>query len=501
MNNKALSAGKIVALAVFTLAFALPVLSPTTALASYYNYNSYDYNHYHNDYDNNYYYHDNHNDNNYNLTVSCSPSTNSVDTGDSMTWRASVSGGNGIYSYSWSGTDNLRGSSAFVEKTYNNQGRKYASVTVASGNKTANSDCDGGVDVTDNNYYYNNNDNNNYNNYDNLSVVCSPNTRSADVGNSITWHATVSGGNGVYSYNWSGTDSLWGSSSYIYKNYYTTGYKSARVTIASGGRTVSSDCLNYVNIGNYNGNYNNNYSNSNLDVTCTANISSSLSGNDVTWTAVPTGGNGGYTYAWSGDDSLSGSNVSVTKTYWFLGAKSATVTVTSNGYSTSRLCSNTVSISARPSVDYSVGYIAPAPVANATGDLVVACSPNTNNANINDTVVWISDIQGGNGKYVYKWDGSDNLIGDMNYLAKSYFSDGAKTAVLTVTSGGKTATKICSALMIGSVNNQTASVFFGNWTGTFIIILLLAIIIFLGLIMYFLNIRDREQMMRNGSMQ
>ena len=70
------------------------------------------------------------------LTVSVS-STPSGSFG--ITWTANVSGGTGIYSYSWSGTDNLSGTTSSVTKNYLTEGNKNATVTVTSGSQVASS--------------------------------------------------------------------------------------------------------------------------------------------------------------------------------------------------------------------------------------------------------------------------------------------------------------------------------------------------------------------------
>jgi len=64
------------------------------------------------------------------LSASCSPSFPTVAPGSAITWTAVVSGGSGTYSYEWSGTDGLFGTSALVEKIYSTLGIKTASVTV-----------------------------------------------------------------------------------------------------------------------------------------------------------------------------------------------------------------------------------------------------------------------------------------------------------------------------------------------------------------------------------
>ena len=64
------------------------------------------------------------------LSASCSPSFPTVAPGSAVTWTAIVSGGSGAYSYEWTGTDGLSGTSALIEKIYSTLGIKTASVTV-----------------------------------------------------------------------------------------------------------------------------------------------------------------------------------------------------------------------------------------------------------------------------------------------------------------------------------------------------------------------------------
>ncbi len=112
------------------------------------------------------------------------------------------------------------------------------------------------------NYNYNNNYNYNQNNSGNLVASCYSIPTNPAIGESVTWHATVSGGTGYNTYYWTGTDNLVGSSQNVSRIYYTTGQKNANVIITSGGYTVSRGCT--VNVGGYNNN--NNYGNSDLSV-------------------------------------------------------------------------------------------------------------------------------------------------------------------------------------------------------------------------------------------
>lgn len=72
---------------------------------------------------------------------------------------------------------------------------------------------------------------------------------------------------------------------------------------------------------------------------CSASPLSATAGStNVTWTAAPSGGNGSYTYSWTGTDSLTGTGISTSKTYATTGNKYAAVAITSNGQTANVLC-------------------------------------------------------------------------------------------------------------------------------------------------------------------
>jgi len=62
-----------------------------------------------------------------------------------------------------------------------------------------------------------------------------------------------------------------------------------------------------------------------VTVTCTPSATSALTGQPITWTAVPSGGTGNYTYEWTGTDSLTGTGNPLVKTYSTTGTKTASV--------------------------------------------------------------------------------------------------------------------------------------------------------------------------------
>ena len=321
------------------------------------------------------------------LTASCYSSPITTYVGNVVQWSSSVNGGAGTYNITWYGDEGLSGYGSSISKSYNTIGSKSASMTVVSGGQTISVNCSDTINVLASPYgysYYNNNNYNSYNNSNNyatLSANCTPNITYAGVGSTVTWTATVSGGNGFYTYAWYGSDGIYGSNQSTTFTYNTIGTKSAYVIVTSNGQTTTSYCTNAVTIAanyNYNNNYSNNYgvtypttyvvNQSNtantLDIGCYVDPSSSVSINQpVTWSTEVTGGAAPYTYSWTGSDNLTGTQSSVIKYYSTSGSKNAIVTVTSaDGKTGTRACSNAVAVRAA----------AGATVARNTGTTVAA---------------------------------------------------------------------------------------------------------------------------------
>lgn len=322
------------------------------------------------------------------LQVSCYPSASSIRTGDNVTWQANITGGNGSYYSTWTGTDNLFGYGSSVYKVYYSTGYKSASITVSSAGQTITRDCSSAVNVTDTTYYY---PPTTYypptyypptTYYSPLTVSCSPNTTSVTTNSTVYWNAYVSGGNGSYSYSWSGTDGIYGSSQSIAYVYNNAGQKYASVTVYSNGQSVSQSCNYSVNVGGYNYNpgyvnnvyYNSNNYNSNnngLDVACYSDPTTARVNQPITWRAEVTGGIAPYTYSWTGSNDLAGSESTVIKYYSSVGDKNAIVTIKSaDGKTATRACSTSLTIR-------SASTAAPA----APTQPAVQATPNQNNQN------------------------------------------------------------------------------------------------------------------------
>jgi hypothetical protein len=289
------------------------------------------------------------------LIVSCSANPGSVLVGGSINWTSNISGGNGTYTRSWTGTDGLSGSASTVSKTYSSAGIKNASISVTSGTQTVTAHCPATVTTVPPPPSQG------------LVVSCYPNAGSVPVGSQIGWLSSVSGGNGAYSYSWTGTDGLSGSSNSVQKTYSSTGIKTASLTVSSNNQSATADCVGSVNVyqnqvqnthnnryyyysgscstldtsgcvppNNYNY-YNNNYSQ--LSGSCSAGVSNTTVGGTVSWTANASGGNGFYTYYWNGDDGVSSNGQYVSKTYYSPGVKNINLTIISDNQTITRTCS------------------------------------------------------------------------------------------------------------------------------------------------------------------
>jgi len=76
----------------------------------------------------------------------------------------------------------------------------------------------------------------------NINANCYANPQTVYPGSAVNWYVTASGGNGYFSYNWSGTDGLYSTSNTVTHTYYTPGSKVANVAVTSNGQTVTVQC-------------------------------------------------------------------------------------------------------------------------------------------------------------------------------------------------------------------------------------------------------------------
>ena len=82
-----------------------------------------------------------------------------------------------------------------------------------------------------------------------MNVNCYANPQTTYIGVPVTWYATVSGGNGYYSYSWSAADPaypLYSNQSSATQTYYSSGTKVATVTVVANGMVLTKTCSAFI---------------------------------------------------------------------------------------------------------------------------------------------------------------------------------------------------------------------------------------------------------------
>jgi hypothetical protein len=234
-----------------------------------------------------------------------------------------------------------------------------------------------------------------------------------------------------------------------------------------------------------------------LGVTCSANTSSVNVGGSATWTARATGGVGPYTYYFSDVRDVNENNRTgvISRTYSTAGDKYMSISVidAANNRTEWAFCSGHVTVSTvtpPPSNNNNIinsynntnnttnntnntnnttnnygnnNPYYPPQYYNNNSPLYISCLANTSFAPVNSTVTWQANVSGGNGNYVYTWNGTDYLRGSSNLVNTTYGNVGTKTASVTVSSGGQSATQMCSnSVNIGSQYYNNSGYYTGN---------------------------------------
>ncbi|MCL5794530.1 MAG: PKD domain-containing protein, partial [Candidatus Thermoplasmatota archaeon] len=293
---------------------------------------------------------------NNNPSVSISSSQNPTDVGNSVTFTASESGGTGTISYAWYVNGASEGSGSTLDYSFSSSGSYTIEVIVT--------DSDGhtaSYSITETVY-------------SDPSVSISSSQNPTDVGNSVTFTASPSGGSGSYTYQWyEGGSAISGATS----STYTTSFSS------SG--TYDFYVIIHDSVGN-------SAQSSTLDETVNADPSVSISssqnptdvGNSVTFTATGSGGTGSYSYQWY----LNGSVVS--------GATSSTYT-TSFSYAGSPQ----IYVILKDSLGDTAQSSTLTETVNA--DPVVGISSSQNPTDVGNSVTFTASASGGTGSFSYTW--------------------------------------------------------------------------------------------------
>ncbi len=140
---------------------------------------------------------------------------------------SSFNGGVNGTTITWTGTDGLVGNSNGVEKVYTTLGTKTGQVQARSGNQTLPLICSADLSLRAS-----------ATTTESIGGRCTPNVN----GKRITWNAAGYGAQGNYTFQWSGSDGLSGTSSSITTDYSSEGIKTANVFIRSGNETINLSC-------------------------------------------------------------------------------------------------------------------------------------------------------------------------------------------------------------------------------------------------------------------
>lgn len=273
-----------------------------------------------------------------------------------------------------------------------------------------------------------------------LIVSCSAdNFGSISEDEQVRWTSAVSGGTGSYTYSWSGTDGLDGSSSTATHTYSTSGNKTARVTVTSrDGQSKTANCSTFVDPKPLRF----------LDISCDSSSSRVDIGDSVRRIVDINGGHAPFDIEWEGTDGLDGHGTSVTKRYTSSGTKRASVTVTDDqGQVETDTCDSVVveeeEEDREPRFD----------------TLRVSCPSIDRTYEIDERVTRRVEISGGNSPYDIEWSGTDGLDGTGRSVSITYDREGTKRAEVTVSDDdGREITRTCNSIEIESDSNGSPNV-------------------------------------------
>ena len=258
-----------------------------------------------------------------------------------------------------------------------------------------------------------------------LSATCKASRTTASTNQNVTWTAFVTGGEGNYRYEWSGTDGLQGSTGMTVKSYSVSGQKTASVTVMSGNTVVTQNCADTVTI-----------TEPVMTGFCNVTANSTPTGYTLSFNSIINGTATTTEFSWTGSDELTGNRQSVVKSYTTGGQKTATLTARSGNQTLSLTCSATID---------------PKRIATSTQSWSGSCSPSISALN----VTWnsASSASGGISPYSFTWTGSDGLFASSSLVQKTYETDGIKSANIQIQGNEENHTLSCQA----AISNTSGS--------------------------------------------
>ncbi|PYB68153.1 hypothetical protein DMB44_05380 [Thermoplasma sp. Kam2015] len=322
-------------------------------------------------------------------SVSISSSQNPTDVGNSVTFTASASGGTGAFSYTWYLNGAVQSSTTSTFSTsFSSPGTYYVNVTIKD--SVGDSASYSFTETV----------------YSDPSVSITSSQNPTDIGNSVTFTASPSGGSGSYTYQWylNGAAVSGATSSTYTTSFSSSGSDSVYVIIKdSVGNSATSNTIDET-------------VNPDPSVSITSSQNPTDIGNSVTFTASPSGGTGSYTYQW----------------YWSNGT--AISGATSQSYTTSFSSSGTYGVYVI--IKDSVGNSATSNTITETvnTDPSVSISSSQNPTDIGNSVTFTASASGGTGSYSYQWYWSNGtaISGATSYQYTTSFTSSGTYGIYVV---------------------------------------------------------------------